>query len=258
MFCNIDKKNNLDIPFDKIYHCIILSKISYLSNINEIIKEAKNYSILLPNILYFYNNTDKDSQAFMYIDNNKIFLTFRGTESFKDAYCDIDVRRHSLENGCKIHNGFYEQFHVLKEAIEYDIDNNINNITEINISGHSLGGALATIASAFFGEKYKNIKINCYTFGCPRVGNDKFVNWFHENIKDNWRICNNSDPVPSLPMSSRFYHVNNKINLKKNNFDFKLNDIPLYSRILSSIFKLNINEHHTEIYINRIKTILNL
>ena len=45
------------------------------------------------------------------------------------------------------------------------------------VTGHSLGGALATHA---MGHLIKNgITIaNFYTFGCPRVGDEKFFSWF--------------------------------------------------------------------------------
>lgn len=253
------KQEKINIPFNKIFHSIILSQLSYLSDIKEIIKESNKYDINLSDKnIFFYNNQIKDAQAFMYIDNNIIYLTFRGTESLKDVYFDIDIRRHKLDNGCKIHNGFFEQFNCLKSQIINDINNHINEINEINITGHSLGGALATIASAYFGDIYKsnNIKINCYTFGSPRVGNYKFVEWFQSCVDENWRICNNSDPIPSLPISYRFYHVNNKINLKNNKYEYSQTDNIYIKRLLSSIFKLNINEHFTNKYIERIKSLM--
>lgn len=65
------------------------------------------------------------------------------------------------------------------------------------ISGHSLCGAIATIAT----KKLKHSAgiAACYTFGAPRVGD---MDWA-ENIKTPiYRIVNAADPVTMLPPSS--------------------------------------------------------
>jgi len=61
------------------------------------------------------------------------------------------------------------------------------------ITGHSLGGALAQIASAAFARD--NLAA-CYTFGSPRVG----VANFDLEIKcPHYRLVNDWDVVPGLP-----------------------------------------------------------
>ena len=45
------------------------------------------------------------------------------------------------------------------------------------ITGHSLGGAMATICAKRLSEEYENV--HClYTYGSPRVGGRKFVKSF--------------------------------------------------------------------------------
>lgn len=41
--------------------------------------------------------------------------------------------------------------------------------------GHSLGGALATLASAWASYEYPDADVRCVTLGSPRVGNPAFV-----------------------------------------------------------------------------------
>ena len=51
-------------------------------------------------------------------------------------------------------------------------------------TGHSLGGALATLAAYDFATAAqacgKTLNLACYTFGCPRVGNHAFAHDFEE------------------------------------------------------------------------------
>jgi hypothetical protein len=62
------------------------------------------------------------------------------------------------------------------------------------ITGHSLGGALATVATKF--TYHKGGLAACYTFGSPRVGNDDWIN----NIKTPiHRLVNAADCVTMLP-----------------------------------------------------------
>lgn len=81
--------------------------------------------------------------------------------------------------------------------------------TDLVITGHSLGGALATLMamditanqSAF--RFFKN-RLTCYTFGSPRVGSPaSFVQTFNNYITSgnivNYRVANGLDIVPGLP-----------------------------------------------------------
>ena len=63
------------------------------------------------------------------------------------------------------------------------------------ITGHSLGGALAQIASAAL---IRDNLATCYTFGSPRVG----TAGFDEQVKcPHYRVINNWDLVPGLPLT---------------------------------------------------------
>ena len=48
-------------------------------------------------------------------------------------------------------------------------------IGSITVTGHSLGGALATVCAVWAPEQYPLAPVSLYTFGQPRVGNDEFV-----------------------------------------------------------------------------------
>jgi triacylglycerol lipase len=74
---------------------------------------------------------------------------------------------------------------------------------KIYVTGHSLGGALATLATAHIKRLVDEDIISAhypilYTFASPRVGDDKFAKAF-ENIEC-YRIANSEDLVPKIPL----------------------------------------------------------
>ena len=48
------------------------------------------------------------------------------------------------------------------------------NIKTLNVAGHSLGGALASIAAIQLHHEFPRLNICCYTFGSPRPGDKQF------------------------------------------------------------------------------------
>lgn len=138
-----------------------------------------------------------DTQAMLVkrdIDKMAI-LSFRGTEpnSLQDIISDIDATFYVDDKGVKIHNGFYTAY----KKVEKDIAESVKVLEQyaLYISGHSLGGALALIATRALNSD--NLAA-CYTYGSPMVGNEEFNNEIKSPI---YRIVNAYDPVPFSPLS---------------------------------------------------------
>lgn len=159
----------------------------------------------------YYEAKDKheDTQAYMWIKNKVAYVAFRGTECKKDALADLDVRHYDLGKGVRTHKGFQKQFNAIEKDIFVDLKLKSEMYNEVHFIGHSLGGALATIAAAHYASVLNDKKVHCYTFGCPRVGNEGFSKWYAQNIavENSWRVFNFEDPVPMVPWSWRFHHV---------------------------------------------------
>lgn len=64
------------------------------------------------------------------------------------------------------------------------------------ITGHSLGGAVATLAAAVF--RKQGLELTLYTFGSPRVGNEALAKYISAS-GTNFRVTHLNDPVPRLP-----------------------------------------------------------
>ncbi|KAJ3064447.1 hypothetical protein HDU98_012148 [Podochytrium sp. JEL0797] len=88
--------------------------------------------------------------------------------------------------------------------------------TPVNLlfTGHSLGGALATIASVdvfqHLSDQINATQIHLLTFAQPRVGNPTFSTWIHSlHFATTQRVTNQNDWTPHLPprfSGFRHYH----------------------------------------------------
>lgn len=102
----------------------------------------------------------------LFYNKNKILLSFQGTKSFDNLLINFQYNQLKYNN-IKIHSGYLNTYNKIKPLIINDINNIIKrNHKEIIFTGHSLGGAIATIAFIDL-FKDKNIIKKCYTFGTP-------------------------------------------------------------------------------------------
>ncbi|MEL7011321.1 MAG: lipase family protein [Cyanobacteria bacterium J06588_4] len=79
------------------------------------------------------------------------------------------------------------------------IDGVITDKTKIFITGHSLGGALATMAMLQITTQ-TDLKPVMYTFASPRTGNSIFAKHFYD--LECFRVANSEDIVPTLPLAT--------------------------------------------------------
>ena len=181
------------------------------------------------------------------INSTNVYIIFRGTDSIRDCITDLNVTRTNTPYG-EIHSGFlnvYDTIHnnIKNKIIELNKDNTIKTIT---FSGHSMGGALATIASIMI--DIDEIIIYCITFGSPRVGDIKFSQLHHDKLKNNSiRYVHSGDLIPHLPIKLRFKHVKNKIYVDSTTILSRI-----INRIISHKFPHEINSYRDE-YIKKYK-----
>ena len=67
--------------------------------------------------------------------------------------------------------------------------------TLVTETGHSLGGALATLAAfdirkQLLGNQQSNTRVVCYTFAAPRTGNHAFAREYNAAVPDTWSVIN--------------------------------------------------------------------
>lgn len=100
-----------------------------------------------------------------------IVIAFRGTQSKSMANIATDLKFNDVSysncNGCKVHKGFYEALKLQRSLVEQNLKTLAKKYPRvpIHVTGHSLGGALATLMAAelSFNRNYKLAPV--YTFG---------------------------------------------------------------------------------------------
>jgi len=145
-------------------------------------------------LIKIYNR--EDTQAFLARrDGDEIgmlILAFRGTEiKPKDIHSDVNAVLTTLSGEEKVHRGFLKAFNHVSDAIADDLAEHKG--IPVYITGHSLGGALAVMATRMLVSDNQGA---CYTFGGPRVGNAKVDDQIKTPI---YRIVNSADLVPRVP-----------------------------------------------------------
>ena len=194
----------------KTFSKINLSYLSYCANLAYESKEyieaeltSLGYDLHRDN--FFFSDKDTDTQAFVVGDKNKIILSFRGTEGkIPDWITNIDAFKETWINvpqAGEVHHGFYVALSSIWDEVTSEIKKLRTSGQSIWLTGHSLGGALATLAAATLRLQQPEIEINgLYTFGQPRVGNKEFSSNFNSKLKKKcYRCVNNNDVVTRVP-----------------------------------------------------------
>ncbi|KAA0064391.1 triacylglycerol lipase [Cucumis melo var. makuwa] len=144
-------------------------------------------------------------------DPNVIVVAFRGSSELGDWLVDFNVSWYNIEGIGHIHYGFMQALGLQNDGIDwpkelpsrpdnhqfayYTLRQVLRDVVKANdkarfiITGHSLGGALATLfvtILAFHGESALLKRLQAiYTFGQPRAGDRNFAQ-FMNNLTKNY------------------------------------------------------------------------
>lgn len=107
-----------------------------------------------------------------------------------------------------VHYGFLRAFLSIRDSVTRSINLLSSDLSEgysLHFTGHSLGGALATLAAADFQAKhlFDNHNVTCMSFGAPKVGNMHFAKLYNRLVPNSFRIVNDADLISRMPRSLR-------------------------------------------------------
>lgn len=133
-------------------------------------------------------------------NDSHALLAFRGTEADNnyDKVADGEIDR-TPEAGALVHSGFKRYLDLVWPQVTQCVAvyraNHPNQ--KICITGHSLGGALATLAFTRLNDPASSL----ITFGCPRVGNSAYCNVVDAASRTRacYRVVDNLDIVTHVP-----------------------------------------------------------
>ncbi|KAJ2913344.1 hypothetical protein MD484_g7068, partial [Candolleomyces efflorescens] len=130
--------------------------------------------------------------------------TYKPLPVITNAQFDFQPLRSSLFPGVsssvQTHNGFGDAHAASATAVLAAVRSGISTYgtNQVTLTGHSLGGAIAIIATAHLSVQIPGVSLRTITYGSPRVGNQAFVDFVNARSVMN-RINNKDDPVPILP-----------------------------------------------------------
>uniref|UniRef100_J3LZG6 C2 domain-containing protein n=1 Tax=Oryza brachyantha TaxID=4533 RepID=J3LZG6_ORYBR len=194
----------------------------------------------------FLDNLSTDTQVAIWRDSSRrrLVVAFRGTEQsrWKDLRTDLMLVPAGLnperlggdfKQEIQVHSGFLSAYDSVRNRItalvKYAIgyldeerrdEEDAENIPKwhIYVTGHSLGGALATLLALELSSsqmaKSGVIFVTMYNFGSPRVGNRRFAEVYNAKVKDSWRVVNHRDIIPTVPRLMGYCHVEAPVYLK--------------------------------------------
>jgi len=132
-------------------------------------------------------------------------LAFCGTVkgNLKNLLTDFDALPEDPQDpGTIVHQGFSEALDIVWADAEGFLETYRaeNPNSRIYFTGHSLGGALATLAIWRFQKERMDENVSLYTIGCPRVGNGQFCSELKERAtKGIFRYMDGNDLVTHVP-----------------------------------------------------------
>jgi predicted lipase len=113
-----------------------------------------------------------------------------------------------------LHRGFINAFNSIAASVGAEFDALKTRGATLHVTGHSLGAALATLASLHCEARASSAGIvaSVHTFGSPRVGDPVFAAAFARALRGRaFRFVNHEDivtrvPPPRLPLRGRELH----------------------------------------------------
>lgn len=180
------------VNFAVLHQHAIFARAVYQSEDNvRVLIESSNYSLTL-------YHTIPGTQISFLLATNKLtrtqIIAVRGTTNIENAMIDISLKLVlDQKTGIRLHDGFSfaakQVYAELKPMLKADY--------KINLTGHSLGGAVALILAIYLDANQFNVE-QVTTFGQPKVTNISGANKIqHINVI---RVVTPLDLVPLVPL----------------------------------------------------------
>lgn len=164
--------------------------------IQDTVKKAIDLRRKIPVYFGFVLNSDTDT-----------IMLFRGTQrtaewidnllAFQEDYRVPDAKQYYG----KTHEGFADAYQQILDPLPTNIAKQLNLALPCYISGHSLGGALSTLAAIDIALNVPQLRsqLQLYTYASPRVGDPTFAAAHSQLVPNSYRIVNLADMIPLVP-----------------------------------------------------------
>ena len=157
-------------------------------------------------VVQYFNNAATDTQATLFRDDirKEIVIAFRGTSDLQDFTSDFAQAQVTLNAigtncpTCKVHNGTQTAWNSVSNEVVSAMRSQLASHPSYKpiVTGHSLGGALASLASASLVNFFPSL--TTYTLGQFRTGNQAYADYVDRILPSPrlYRITHTNDGVP--------------------------------------------------------------
>jgi triacylglycerol lipase len=152
--------------------------------------------------------SQKETQGYVFANDEVIIVSFRGSNELQDWFTNFNAFPPAKDAFGNVHPGFKKALDLVWNMKFSNgivgLENLLRSLQQERVrslwfTGHSLGAALATLATARLREKDMPV-YGLYTFGSPRLGDRDFERIFNQDFKSRaFRFVNNNDTVTRVP-----------------------------------------------------------
>lgn len=146
-------------------------------------------------------------------------LAIRGTYNYSEWLTDFhaDPTPFPPLPGSNVATGFYEFYQGLQWLLPDKSEADAMEVLKSNnqgvvLTGHSLGGAIATLLMASYMSAIPSLMLTLVTAASPAVGDYEFYTQFNSLVANSYRYINDFDTVASF-LDTFYYQVNTGIQL---------------------------------------------
>ncbi|GLB44783.1 putative lipase (class 3) [Lyophyllum shimeji] len=198
-----------DATYKQLIHYFKYASSAY----NLICPRPNGQTLVLP-----FSNVMTDIQGFVARDSwrKEIVVALRGSASIVDFLLDSQIvlvplvtLGVSAPSGTRVHNGFLIAWDSVVVQVLAIVSQQLKAFPGFSIvtTGHSLGGALATLAAVTLKHNFPATAVRTYSYGAPRVGNKMFAEHVNAEFGPRaFRVVHTTDGVPTIIPTSLGYH----------------------------------------------------
>ncbi len=212
-------------------------------DLDDIVAPGKqDLSCLGLNLVDYIEHEGFKARVILCRGDDRLVLAFRGTATLANIKTDfvftqtplrwgehasnVDSKQHDDEGFCqssliclrslihripiarqtlpRVHSGFLAHYNAVRDQALETLRRELKrHYLPLQVTGHSLGGALAQLAALDIVTNLQDVlhgsDICLYTFGSPNVGNAAFANLVNSKVPNFWRVENDGDPVCIIP-----------------------------------------------------------
>jgi triacylglycerol lipase len=181
-----------------------------------------SYPDIEPTFIESQDNGFTDTQVAVLnqVNSDRLYIVFRGSDKSIDWMNNIQFRQQIYPYGdgnseVQFHRGFMLAYFAVRDRLLQAMDKFEGQ--RVIVTGHSLGGALATIAALdlqYNLGRDNNLTFVVNTFGAPRVGNSAMTESYNRRLPNSYRFIYGWDIVTRIPRAWQgFDHVDEAVQL---------------------------------------------